>query len=256
MKRVLGILVASCSLALAYAFIVEPQWLEITRHRISLPISRLKIAQLSDLHITKIGGLESRILRALQDEAPDLIVITGDVLADQIAIDDARIFLRQLNAPLGVYMVDGNWDHWMRPESGLRDLAEASVTLLRNRGGKVRDDVWIVGLDDALAGQPDVDLAFSVIPKEAVCISIFHSPEYFSKVQGRCVLNLAGHTHGGQVSIPWYGPMWLPPGSGKYVSGFYGAPGSRLYVSRGSGTSILPLRFFSRPELAIFEIGN
>lgn len=81
-----------------------------------------------------------------------------------------------------------------------------------------------------------------------------HSPEYFGTLAGKADLVLAGHTHGGQVRVPFLPPLWLPHGSGSYVEGWYQDGGSRLYVSRGIGNSVLEFRFNCRPELPVIDL--
>ncbi len=233
---------------------MEPFWLDVSHHKVLASAKPLKIAHLSDLHLSRVGKLEKEVLRRLDEELPDLIAITGDLLSDVDGVASVQAFLEQLHAPLGVWMVDGNWDHWTLPEMGVRNLAGSSAIPLRNQNARVREDLWIIGLDDALAGKPEIEPAFAGIPPQASCIALFHSPDFFSEIKGRCFLNLAGHTHGGQIRLPGLGPLWLPPGSGDYISGWYGPPDSKLYVSRGIGTSILSARFFARPEIAFFEV--
>jgi predicted MPP superfamily phosphohydrolase len=253
----IGLLLLIGFLLPGYAFFIEPFWLEVTHYQVYAPIYHLKIAHLSDLHISQIGKLEKSVEQTLRKEAPDLIVITGDVFSGSDETQIVRTFISQLDAPLGVWMVDGNWDHWTLPDAGLRNLARTSdAVLLRNQNRRVREDLWLVGLDDALAGKPELEPAFLGVPKNAPCIALFHSPEFFPKIEGRCFLNLAGHTHGGQIRLPGLGPLWLPPGSGRYIAGWYGTDASKLYVSKGVGTSLLRARLFARPEIAIFTIGD
>jgi predicted MPP superfamily phosphohydrolase len=92
------------------------------------------------------------------------------------------------------------------------------------------------------------------VPADVYRIALFHSPVFFEEAAGSCELALSGHTHGGQVRLPPLGPLWLPPMCGRYVEGWYDLNGSRMYVSRGIGTSILPIRFMCRPELAIITL--
>jgi len=114
--------------------------------------------------------------------------------------------------------------------------------------------VWLVGLDDLFAGKPDLDKAFAGVPGSAYKIALFHSPVYFDWMAGRSDLVLAGHSHGGQVKIPLIGPIWTPPFVGDYFEGWFEQNGTRMYVSRGIGTSILNVRFCCRPELAIITL--
>jgi predicted MPP superfamily phosphohydrolase len=100
-----------------------------------------------------------------------------------------------------------------------------------------------------------LDEALHEVPQDVYTILAFHAPGFFDQVAGRVPLTLAGHTHGGQVRFPLVPVFWLPRGSGRYLEGWYGADDSRMYVSRGIGTSTLPIRFLCRPELAIITVG-
>ena len=103
-------------------------------------------------------------------------------------------------------------------------------------------------------------------PEGALRIALFHSPGYFDTIADQVHFAFAGHTHGGQVRVPLLPPLWMPNGSGRFVAGWYEAqpgaassaptqqPAARLYVSRGVGTSILPLRFNCRPEVALITV--
>lgn len=128
--------------------------------------------------------------------------------------------------------------------------------MLLNTSCEVRDGVWVVGFDDLYGGSPKPDEAFSGVPQSAYRIALFHSPPFFEKVAGRCELALAGHSHGGQVRLPLYGPLWLPPYSGGFVDGWFERLGTRMYVSRGVGTSILDVRLWCRPEISIITVGS
>lgn len=245
---------AALSLALPYGFWVEPYWIEVTRHKIRAQLDRpLKIAHLTDLHTGGLGRRERELLRILDAEKPDVIFITGDSINSRGDYDACGEVLSRLRAPLGVWAVRGNWEKW-HPASDERAFYDRiGVKLLVNEAEPVRKDVWVIGFDDALAGDPDRE-ALSKAPTGIFRVALFHSPAYFERISGRCDLALAGHTHGGQVRLPFLGPLWLPPGSGSFSSGWYEANGSRMYVSRGIGTSILGLRLFCRPELAIITV--
>jgi predicted MPP superfamily phosphohydrolase len=244
------------ALGLGYASLIEPYWIEVTRHGVQLTglQQELKIAHLTDLHIREWGRREQRLLQLLEEERPDLIVITGDTTSPGVT-DAVRLeLLSRLRAPLGVFAVRGNWEHWspMEDEEGL--YRKAGIQPLLNTRQKVAESLWLVGLDDALAGAPDPTSAFVDVPPAAPCIALIHSPASFDELAGRCPLVLAGHTHGGQVRLPGLGALWLPPGSGAYEAGWYERQGTKLYVSRGLGNSIMDLRFMCRPELAIITL--
>jgi uncharacterized protein len=262
-----GIVVLAVGLlVLLYAWGVEPYWIEVTRHSVPAPLAtRLRVAQITDLHTYGFGRRERALLTILEKERPDIIVLTGDTVIDGDPFgprprrpDDpsyllAAQTLRRLHAPLGVWAVKGNWEA-IRRVSHERSFYEGNgVRLLSNEAREVRPDVWLAGFDDIRSG-PNIR-ALDGIPAGAFVIALFHSPAFIDSVAGKVSLALAGHTHGGQVRPPFVPPFWLPRGSGPYLAGWYEVGGTRLYVSRGIGTSTLPIRFLCRPELALFTIG-
>jgi predicted MPP superfamily phosphohydrolase len=251
----LALLAMACALAVD-AFWIEPYALEVTHGYVHAPLATpLKIAHLSDLHTHGLGRRERKMLAALEAEKPDLIVITGDTISGSGTYEMCREVLAQLHAPLGVWLVRGNWENW-RPLKRERAFYDsAGVHFLLNAGRPVRADVWLVGLDDPWTGAARPGAALAAAPPGSYVIALFHSPFYFDYLAGRCNLALAGHTHGGQVWLPGLVGLWLPGGCGRYLAGWYEDSGSRMYVSRGLGTSNLPVRFLCRPELAIITVG-
>jgi hypothetical protein len=248
-----------------YAAAVEPYWLEITRHEVLAPVrKRLTVAQISDLHTKGLGRRERALLAALAREQPDLIVITGDSVVDgdlfapPLGLPDDPSYglvgevLERFHAPLGVWAVRGNWENLRHAKDERAFYARAGVRLLVNGSAQVREDFWLIGLDDADSGGPDVVQAEKGVPPDAVRLTVLHSPAFFTRLPESLPLALAGHTHGGQIRFPGLPPPWVPSGSGSFVSGWYASGKSRLYVSRGVGVAMLPVRFACRPELAVF----
>jgi predicted MPP superfamily phosphohydrolase len=251
---------ALAAAALVHAFAIEPRWLEVTRHRMRAPVAApLTVAHLADLHTRGLGSIERSVLDALERERPDLVAITGDTI-DRGDWTAAGPFLERVRAPLGVFLVDGNWEHWSGARADDAFFRSLGVQRLRNESARAREDLWVAGLDDATAGAPDPEAAIRGVPPRAALLVLFHSPSYFDVLaprlapRGEGVLALAGHTHGGQLRVPFLGAPWRPPGSGRFVSGWYESEGARLHVGRGVGTSILPARFACRPELALIRI--
>jgi predicted MPP superfamily phosphohydrolase len=252
---VAGALSAAALGALLHAALVEPRRIEVTRHTVGLALDEpLTIAHLTDLHTRGLGMRERRMLTLLEREHPDVIVVTGDIVADRGTLAEALPVLARLRARLGVWAVRGNWEHWRSAGNEAAALGSVGVGLLDNQARALQPGIWLAGFDDALAGRPDPDAALHGIPDGAVVIGLFHSPAFFDRVAGRIPLAFAGHTHGGQVRLPGLPPFWLPRAVGRYVAGWFERSGSRLYVSRGIGTTILPLRFDCRPELAIVTL--
>ncbi len=149
-KRWVGLALLLLGSAVAVdGFLIEPSWIEVTRHTVQAPFAGpLKIAHLSDLHTYEVSRRERRLLALLEAEKPDLIVVTGDTLARSGSHEACRQLLSRLHAPLGVWLVRGNWENW-RPVKGEHAFyASAGVHFLLNEARPVRRDVWIVGLDD------------------------------------------------------------------------------------------------------------
>lgn len=242
-------------LALADALFIEPNWIEVTHSTVPGNVAApLKIAHLTDLHTSHAGFREKRLLELLDREAPDVIVITGDTISGWGTYGGESELLRRLHAPLGVWLIRGNWeDDRPRKDEG-RFYGSLGVHFLFNQSAKIREDIWLIGLDDPTFGRPDLAGALSKVPPGVYGIALFHSPRFFSASAGRYNLALAGHSHGGQVRIPFAKPLWLPAGVGPYVEGWFAQNGSRMYVSRGVGMTFLPIRFLCRPELAIITI--
>jgi uncharacterized protein len=237
------------------AFWIEPFRIEVTRHRVSAAIpTPLKIAHLTDIHTYGLGAREQEMIRLIDAERPDLIVITGDLISHSGSYQGCRDVLRKLHAPLGVWIVRGNHEVWWPVEKERDFYASAGAQLIVNENRRIAERVWLIGLDDAFAGAPDLEKGLAGVPPDDFKIALFHSPAFFDLAAGRCDLALAGHTHGGQVRLPLVNPFWLPPSCGRYLEGWYESKGSRMYVSRGIGTSILPIRFMCRPEITIVEV--
>ncbi len=249
---------AACLLFLfAYAYFIEPSWIEVTRYSVKLEVPKpIKIAHLSDLHIDSIGLRERKILSILAQEKPDTILISGDSIGEDGNYQAVGEFLEKLSAPLGVWSVNGNWEHWRPAEKEQEVYRLAGIKFLNNTTEKLIDGIWIVGIDDALAGNPDIEKAVRAIPKGTRTLGLFHSPSFFDQTDFKFDLVFSGHTHGGQVRLPFIAPLWLPEGSGRFVSGWYDKGRSKMYVSRGLGNSILDIRFLCRPEISIVEIGQ
>ncbi len=248
---------------LAYATLIEPFWIEVTRHRVKAPVpSPLKIAHLTDIQTIGFGRRERAFLALLEAEKPDAIVVTGDTKDKRGTYAMCHRVLSRLRAPLGVWLVRGNWENWgpLAAEEEEPFYRSAGVNLLLNASRPLTDRVWLIGLDDATSGTPDLSAALHPVPADAFKILLQHSPFYFDRLDGqvdparRVDLILAGHTHGGQIRFPFIGAIWFPRGCGRFSDGWFGKEGSRMYVSRGIGTSITTIRFLCRPELAIFTL--
>lgn len=224
----------------------------------------LRIIQVSDLHMRSFGAVEQNVLQAMHDATPDIVVYTGDMIESPRGISPLKEFLcRCPDVPS--FAIPGNWEYRsgvsMHAFSKLFD--HEGVMWLVNQSVAVphaRTRIRITGIDDLRCGQPNGYRAVKGQEPALNHLVLAHCPALRNQVtflpEHSPDLMLSGHTHGGQVTLGGL-PLVLPPGSGGYVAGWYGRESvSRLpalYVSRGVGTSMLPMRIGSVPELAIFD---
>ena len=221
----------------------------------------VRIAQISDLHLDHFDSYFGKVAQLVADLAPDLIVLTGDYLEEERNIRAVLDFLRRLKAPHGVYAVQGNWEYWSRLEGEnlRRHFLGAGVRLLINERFDLeinRQQLSILGLDYPSASDQLRQLQEQADPARFNLL-LSHVPAFAHEHLDRHVgLILCGHTHGGQVRLPLLPPLYLPRFSGRFVSGLYqvGPHGVPLYVNRGIGTSVLPVRLACRPEITLIEL--
>jgi len=246
-----------------YGGFVEPRWIEVTHWSRSVGLSgkAIMLAQLSDLHISEIGTTERKTLEHIKGLRPQIILLSGDVIDRHDSLPALKSFLTQL-PPVIKFAILGNWEHWSGVDlDALAALyTENDVTLLINQCVSLSQQgirLSIAGFDDYTAGQPDVDRALRGCSKDEPIIIAEHSPGLFdeppSPEMPKPAFSLAGHTHGGQLAVG-NKAIFTPPGSGRFVAGWYSTPWGELYVSKGIGTSLLPLRIGARPEISVFEI--
>jgi uncharacterized protein len=250
---------------LGIAVFIETERLEVHRHDLRADLTRpsLRVVQLSDLHLHAMGAHEQAVVQQVKALQPDLLVLSGDMVDQADTLPVLAAFLAAVGSVRTV-AVPGNWEHWSDADfEGLRKLFESRPDgqfLLNERwtfkhGGRT---VEIVGLDDFTAGHPDLQL-LSPDTSANVSLLVQHSPGFFDIAEvgqrmrnGRFELCLSGHTHGGQIAF-WGWAPFRPVGSGRFVSGFYDVPGCRLFVSKGVGTSVLPIRWGAKPEVVVFD---
>ena len=276
LKRAVGTLLTVGGLGTGgyfYAREIEPRMLDITRHTIknaALPsgFDGVRLIQFSDTHIGYQYTMDQlkKLITRINGLNPDMIVFTGDLLDDpRHFTEKTRLIsmLSKLNAPQGKFAVYGNHDHGGYGSDLYKQIMEQSgFTLLLNTSANIKlldgSSIWIAGIDDAMLGKPDLNASMVEIPKNSYTILLSHAPDKAEEAaQYPIQMQLSGHSHGGQIQIPFYGPLVTPPFAEKFVEGFYTVgrnSGLILYVNRGLGTTRLPFRFLSQPELAIFTL--
>ena len=167
--------------------------------------------------------------------------------------------LGRLHAPLGVYAVLGNHDHWEGADATRQAMARAGISDLTARAAPLKragQRVWLAGMGDLWEEPTSLGQALRGVGPQDVAIAMTHNPDVFEQQHDpRAKLWLAGHTHGGQVYLPWLFRPWVPSRyRGKYRAGLVSREGCLIYVSRGLGCITPPVRLNCRPELPVIEL--
>jgi uncharacterized protein len=251
-----------------YASEVEPAWVDVSQVRLALPrlapaFSGYRIAQISDLHMGDWmdAGRLAEVVRQINAVKPDLIAITGDFVtrrAEAVAGDLVDV-LGRLSARDGVVAVLGNHDHGggaqvirqVLKSSGISDVSNGFRTLQRGRSV-----LHIAGVDDVWRQHARLDLVLDRLPQGGAALLLAHEPDFAdtSAATGRFDLQMSGHSHGGQVSLPFVGPLRLPYLGRKYPAGLYRVGEMLQYTNRGVGMVRPHVRFNCRPEITVYAL--
>jgi len=255
---------------LAYSVAFEPSY--ITIPEVTIPIPNLadtfegyRIAQIGDIHAGSWISQDQlqNVVNLVNEQQPDLIVMTGDYVTsgDVRPLMDMLIQpLSQLTAPDGVLSILGNHDHWTNAglirevlqASKIQELQNDSVVLERDAG-----KLAIAGVDDVWEKKHDLDRTIATLPEADVpAILLVHEPDFAdeSAESGRFALQVAGHTHGGQVRLPLVGALRLPYLGTKYPIGQYKVRDMIQYTNRGVGMINPTVRFGCPPEITMFTL--
>jgi hypothetical protein len=273
-RRNLLSLLPVAGFAPAYAFGLEPNWLERTFHQVKSPCRNLtspvRILHLSDLHASRSVpfSLIERSVEIGLEAKPDVICLTGDFVTDATPLDEteyARI-LRRLSNAAPTFASLGNHDGglWASSVGGLKDasmvrrlLGDGNISLLYNRSVavRVRDQfVRFAGVPDLWGREVDGDLTFAGVSAEDPAVLLAHNPDTKDLLADRpWDLMLSGHTHGGQVVLPFVGERFVPVRDKRFIAGLKQWNGRQVYVTRGVG-SIDGVRVNCRPEVTVLDL--
>lgn len=256
-----------------YSLEFEPSWVDISKVEIFLPnlpksFHNYKILQLSDLHI---GGWMNRlhledVLVHVREQEPDLIIITGDFVIGHSwsdEIEQASIDFIEVMAPLAleyrIISVMGNHDHWTDVLKVKSMLETSGIISLQNdiyRLTKNSEDLYVAGLDDVSEGKHRLEDIEAKLPQNARALLLVHEPDYIRTTAPTklFLMQFSGHSHGGQVVIPFLGPPVLPRWGRRFPSGLYQVEGMYLYTNRGVGMTSPFVRINCRPEITVFTL--
>jgi uncharacterized protein len=268
-RNTLRLIAAGAIGSIANAAWIEPGSLSITRQDLTcrkLPphLGGLRIALLSDFHFRPEQDAEllEKVIRATRSERPDLIALTGDFIsADPSVIAPMLRQLDTLRAEHGIFAVMGNHDGWNASSSLLRrQFEKAGITFLINHHSLLTirgEALAVAGTDFIWQGRPDPERTLRGISAQTPILALVHEPDYFDTLRARrdILLQLSGHTHGGQCRIPFIGytPKTVKYGK-NYVYGGFSRGNSNLFVTRGVGTSGPRVRFACPPELVMLTL--
>ncbi len=248
--------------AFGYGSLIERQRVSVTEKEITLSdrhkhIAGLKVAVMGDFHHDDWGS--NRLVRSaageINDRDVDVAILVGDYISDDAsAMEPLCEALSELRPRLGTFAVLGNHDCWHFDSAIPRLLDEAGIHLLVNEARDLGDFV-VAGIDSFWGGRPNLPFALESVDREKPVLAGWHEPDLFDMYSDpQVVLQVSGHTHGGQVCAPAYGPILLPKYGRKYPYGLYRDGERSLFVTRGIGTLNIPARFFCPPEVAILTM--
>lgn len=257
-------------LSAMYPVALEPYHVAVYRY--DVPLANLpaafdgfRILQISDLHFG-YQMTETRVQKVVQlanDAGADVIVNTGDNVLEEVEnpVDRVWAILQELRAPLGVYAVLGNHDHWASTEKSFGWLVRSGQSLYKRAVcfQKNGERLWLGGAGDEMEDSHGIDEAFAHTPADDCKLCLAHNPDTADlDFKTNLDLMICGHTHGGQIRMPFYNkvitPRQLPVRNKRYDCGLVKTERTRLFISRGLGCSVLPLRFNCPPELALLTL--
>ncbi len=253
---------------LLYAKLIEPNWIEINSLQLTLPnlaseFNGYRIVQISDIHRDQWMNPRrlKRIVRLVNQQKPDLVAITGDLVTRNLPqlIPTLTVSLANFTPKDKTVAVLGNHDYENDTQAIITALKQSNIIYLGNdiytlkRGNAM---LHIAGVDDVQMGKSCLDLVMQQLPQEGAAILLAHEPDFAttSAATGRFDLQLSGHSHGGQLRLPFMKPPVLPPLAKKYYLGEYQVGNMFLYTNRGLGMTGLHLRLFARPEITVFSL--
>jgi len=241
---------AAPALVCADADWLEPHWVKIRTIKLAKKDPSHRIIHFTDVHHKGDRAYLESVVAKINKLSPDAVCFTGDLIEEKRFIPETLEILQKIKSPL--YGVPGNHDYWSHAsfaDIGKAFAATGGAWLMDSQVTTADGKVHITGVT-CLRGKPA-----ALAPKaNGKNILLIHYPLQAEKVEHPFDLLLAGHSHGGQVRIPFFGPLVLPYWVGKYDMGMFHVAAGPLYVNPGIGWLVTPIRFNCRPEITIFEI--
>jgi predicted MPP superfamily phosphohydrolase len=278
LKRIsLGILALLLVIAgmTAYAYYIEPRRLTVYRADLKVPnfsagLNGLKIVAISDIHGGSNNVPEAKLRKIVElanAQEPDLIVLLGDYVSQiegrssplKMPVETIAENLKGFRAKYGVYGVIGNHDWWYDDKKVTEELEKAGIDILENEIEPIKignETVWLWGIEDYWrARRVPIENSFAKILDKKNIIAITHNPDSLLKAPEEISVMLAGHSHGGQIWIPFYGRKNFSSDQ-RFVYGPTQVDGKHVFVTAGIGTSVYSFRFLTPPEIAVITLSS
>ena len=243
---------------LIYSVLIEPNILYVKKLTFkNQNIKNLKIVFVSDFHLSKLSkGKLDRIINKVNEQNADIILSGGDYLSAHskektMDMDIAAKKLSQMKSKYGIYSVHGNHDYFKDGEYVKENLRNNGIKVLENSNVEIKHNTpfYLAGISDMQTTRVDLNKALRGAERPIILLS--HSPDITPYAKEHVDLILSGHTHGGQIRIPFFGAIIVPSQFGKkYETGFVD---KIVYVSKGLGTSIIKARFNCFPEITVIN---
>ncbi len=241
-----------------YGFFIEPQWIKTTFIELKSPkilssSARIRLVHISDLHYKGDASYLIKVVGKINKINPDFVCFTGDLVEDKNYLKEALDIFSRIKKP--IFGVPGNHDYWASSSVMKSYFQKSGGDWLVNETVELPErDLEIIGIDGFNA-----DFINKIAPvkgKDKKKILLMHYPVIVDGIKNKkFALILVGHSHGGQVRIPFIGPLVpLPWGIGTYHKGLFKTKAGYLYVNPGIGTYIFPVRFFCRPEITVIDL--
>lgn len=241
---------------------IEPNIVVVTHYKVKdEKLKGIKVVLAGDFHVKPYQAKHLQyVVKRINDQHPDIVLLIGDYVnmhAEDMSypISKTAEELSKIKSKAGTYTVLGNHDYYREGEKIKKVLSEKGIVVLENQSKIVNingKDVWIAGIEDLVTGFPRLSKALKFCGEPTILLS--HQPDIFPYVPKKVNLTVAGHTHGGQVVLPFVGALVVPSRYGtKYACGFFEEDGRKMIVTKGIGTSILPIRINCMPEVVVIE---
>lgn len=256
------LLLISILSVLIWAFYIEPNLLIVKHYKINnKKLEGTRIVFASDFHLksSEEKKLEN-IVKKINKLNPDIVLLGGDYVNGQsnentLGIEKIGVGLSKIKTKQGTYAVLGNHDCWLDADAITNALIKNDIHVLLNKNARIdlpSQSLYIAGVEDYMSSYPDVNKA--LLNTKSPVILMTHSPDIFPQVPKFVDLTLAAHTHGGQIKLPLFDPLFVPSDFGsKYAQGLIEENEKKMIVSKGIGTSTIHARFNCFPEIVIID---